>query len=370
MFEYKIEYVPLKDSTDAVTEGKRASCGMKPSPQYLSCLRTNPFVISEESPVYKIGIVDGQVGGTAYIFPTRIIVDGKEVLAASGSELKVETWARHSGLGFGLCDFAPDMRDGDHVIFEGGCISQIAVKVHRFMGYRIFEYPRFIMLLKSRALVEMKIKNWLERPVSWLIDGCIWVYSLIVSLFGRVSTSGFNIIEVDVNDGVQLAILGKMTETEGARFAEVHNKKWFRWVLGNSYSNDGPAKAYLMYKKDKPIGFFMVKERFHEQASHRGFKNVWLGSVIEWGCLPGYENKLLWRIVLWALKRRKKLDAIEFPACEQFVQKFLRRLGWQHVGDANFCYRVRPNSSFKEPEGMNDPVNWRLRPGMGDVALN
>lgn len=370
MFEYTIEYIPIKGSTDTATEGERRGCDIKPSSQHLSCLQANPFVVSAESPAYKIGIVDGRVGGTAYIFPTRILSDGKEVLSASGSELKVEAWARHSGLGFGMCDFDPDMRDGNHVIFEGGCISQIAVKVHRFMGYRIFEYPRLVMLLKSRAVVEMKIKNWLAKPISWILDGCIWIYSHIISFVGRVRTIDVKVVDVNASDDVQLSILGKMTETTGTRFAEVHNEKWFRWVLSNSYSSDGPAKAYLMFKKDKPIGFFMAKERFHEQASHRGFKNVWLGSVIEWECLPRYENKLLWGIILWVMKQRKKLDAVEFPVYEEFAKKFLRRLGWQHVGDANFCYRIRPNSSFKEPEGMNDPANWRLRPGMGDVALN
>lgn len=371
MFEYTIEYIPIKGSPGAVRGGGGIMEGnTDPSPQHLSCLRSNPFVISEDSPVYKIGVVDGRVGGTAYIFPTRILADGKEVLAASGSELKVAAWARSSGLGFGMCDFAPDMSDGDHVVFEGGCISQIAVKVHRFMGYRIFEYPRLVMLLKTRAVVEMKIKNWLLKPISWIFDCCLWMYSHIVSLVGRIRAAGVKVVDVDASDDAQLAILGKMTEVKRCRFAEVHNEKWFKWVLSNSYSKDGPPKAYLIYKNDKPLGFFMVKKRFHEQASHRGFKNVWLGSVIEWGCLQGCERKLLWIIVLWVMKQRKKLDAVEFPVYEEFAQKFLRRLGWQHVGDANFCYRVRPNSSFQEPEGMNDPSNWRLRAGMGDCALN
>lgn len=332
-------------------------------------LSANPFCPKKDVVIAKIGIVDGRVGGSEYVFPLLANCDGIEVSAGGGSYTNVEPWARKSGLGVELSAMFADCRDGNFDVGFGVGMSQRAVKIHRLLGCCVFEYPRLIMLLKSRAVVGMKIKNWLAKPVSWILDGCIWIYSLIVSFIGRFKTVGVKVVDVDVCDDAQLSILGQMTGVGGARFSEVHNARWFKWVLNNSFSKNGPAKAYLVYKKGKPIGFFMVKERFHEQASHRGFKNVWLGSVIEWGCLPGCENKLLWRIVLWAMNR-KKLDAVEFPAYEHFVQKFLRRLGWQHVGDANFCYRVRPNSSFKEPEGMNNPDNWRLRPGMGDVALN
>lgn len=369
MYGFMIRYLSLAALNNSQGGDIKIPEHLQAAKTHIDSIKANPLLY-DNCPIFKIGIVDGRVGGSSYMFPMGLYAEGINVLSASGCQLNVDSWARGSGLGFGLCDFAEDRRDGEHDVFEGAGMSQIAVKVHRFMGYRIFEYPRLIMLLKSRAVVEMKIKNWLAKPVSWIIDGCIWIYSLIVSFIGRFKTVGVKVFDVDVCDDAQLSILGQMTEVEGTRFSEVHDARWFKWVLNNSFSKDGPARAYLTYKKDKPVGFFMVKERFHEQASHRGFKNVWLGSVIEWGCLPGYENKLLWRIVLWSLKRRKKLDAVEFPAYERFVQKFLRRLGWQHVGDANFCYRVRSNSSFKEPEGMNNPDNWRLRPGMGDVALN
>lgn len=336
----------------------------------LKSLSANPFCQNKNVVIAKVGVVDGRVGGSEYVFPLLAECDGTEVSAGGGSSTSVEQWARKSGLGVELSAMFADCRDGDFDIGFGVGMSQRAVKIHRLLGCCVFEYPRFVMLLKSRTVVEMQINNWLATPVSWILDCCIWIYSHIVSFIAKVKTAGIKVVNVDACDNTQLSVLGQMTKADGARFSEIHDARWFKWVLNNSFSKDGPATAYLIYDKGKPVGFFMVKKRFHEQASHRGFKNVWLGSVIEWGCLPGCENKLLWRIALWAMKQRKKLDAVEFPAYEQFVQKFLRRLGWQHIGDANFCYRVRPNSSFQEPEGMNDPSNWRLRAGMGDCALN
>lgn len=333
-------------------------------------LSINPFRQNKDVVMVKVGIVDGRVGGSEYVFPLLARCDGGEVSAGGGSSTSVEQWARKSGLGVELSAMFEDCRDGDFDVGFGVGMSQRAVKIHRLLGCCVFEYPRLVMLLKSRAVVEMKINNWLAKPIVKILDGCIWAYSQLVSFLGVVKTAGIKVVNVNADDKAQLSTLAQMTEVDGARFSEIHDARWFKWVLNNSFSKEGPAKAYLMFKKDLPIGFFMVKERFHEQASHRGFKNVRLGSVIEWGCLPGCETKLLWRIVLWVMKHRKKLDAVEFPAYEQFVQKFLRRLGWQHVGDANFCYRIRPGSSFKEPKEMDNPANWRLRAGMGDCALN
>ena len=366
---FTIKYLTLEGLDESLGASPEIPHHLLPTKRHIDCIKADPLLY-DKCPIFKLGMVEGRVGGSSYIFPVGVSADSITIPAASGCQLNVDSWARGSGLGFGLCDFSEDRDDGAHDVFEGAAMSQIAVKVHRFMGYRIFEYPRLIMLLKSRSVVEMKIKNWLAKPVSWILDGCICLYSLIVSFIGMVLTSGIKVVDVDASNDAQLSSLGQMTKSDAIRFSEVHDAGWFKWVLNNSFSKDGPAKAAFIYKKDKPVGFFMVKERFHEQASHRGFKNVWLGSVIEWGSLPGYETKLLWRIVLWAMKRRKQLDAVEFPVYEEFAQNFLRRLGWQHVGDANFCYRVRPGSPFKEPEGMANPANWRLRAGMGDCALN
>ncbi len=330
----------------------------------------NPRNENRDVPVQKLGVVGGKIGGAAYSFPTEIRIGEKLVKACSGGELFVAEWARRSGLGFDLCDFDKDGRDGDHVIFEGAGLSQIAVKVHRFMGYKVFEYPRYIMLLKSRSLLEMKLRGVLKVIGIKLVDVAINVYALLIRAVSLLSGVGTSIIEVEPDDGEQLMVLGMLATQHQHRFSEVHDFRWFKWVLNNSFSKDGPAKAYLMFKQEQPIGFFVVKKRFHEQASHRGFKNVWLGSIIEWGCLPGCEKKLLWTIVAWTMRSRKKLDAVEFPVYEPFVQRFLRRLGWQHVGDANFCYNIRPDSGFVAPEGMDDPANWHLRPAMGDVGLN
>ncbi len=337
---------------------------------YRQVLCSNPFRDGRNVVAVKVGVVDGKVAGSEYVFPLLMKCDGRVVAAGGGSTTTVEKWARKSGLGAEISEMMPDRRDGDFDVGFGVGMSQRAVLIHRMLGCSIFEYPRFVLLLKSRSVLEGKLSGWTLRVTSRIVDLMIACYAKLVAFIALVACGKVRAIKVDPGDDSQIKILEGLAQSNNSRFCELHDAAWFKWVLNNSLSADGPANAYLIYASNAPVGFFMVKKRFHEQASHRGFKNVWLGSVIEWDAKAGYASKVLWSILRWALKARKDLDAVEFPVYELFAQKFLRRLGWQHVGDANFSYKIRPGSDFDEPAGMNDPSNWRLRPGMGDCALN
>ena len=362
-------YRKINDLNEDTIEGVAIPLDYRPSLMYQNVFKANPNIRNDDPVSQRLGVVDGKVGGGAYIFPTSINCDGKQVNAGSGSDLRVEDWAKKGGLGFELCDFDSSGRDGDHVIFEGGGLSQIAVKVHRFMGFKVFEYPRYIMLLKSRALVEQRFSGWGGKVLCVVLDFAIALYSLIVKLFYRFNNKGTVVETVASDEEAKLDVVAQFTR-DGSRFSEVHDSAWFRWILTCSYISERKIGLYLIKQSDKPIGFFMFKKRFHKQASHRGFKNVNLGSIIEWGCMKGKEKILLWNIVNWVAKQRKELDAVEFPVYESFAQKVLKRLGWRHVGDANFGYNIRPNSGFVAPEGMDNPANWRLRPAMGDAGLS
>lgn len=344
--------------------------GLQLDENYIKALRENPFREAKDIVCVKVGIVDDRVAGREYVFPLLIESDGTVISAGSGSCTTVEKWARRMGIGIELSAMKENCSDGDFIVGDCAGLSQMAVKIRKYLKQHIFEYPRFIFPLKSRAILEMKLKGALLKAAVIFVDFCLWAYSRLVGILARIKTSEIHVVEADPVNEQHMAILGDAAALSNFRFSELHNADWFKWVLTSTFSKYGPAKAYILYNNEKAVGFFMIKKRFYEQASHRGFKNVWLGSVIEWGSVPGYEKKLLWSIVKWVLKSRDELDAVEFPVNESFAQKFLKRLGWQQVGNANFAYNIRPNSGFVAPEGMDNPANWRLRPAMGDAGLS
>ena len=344
--------------------------GFRVNDRYRSALLNNPFRDGHDDVFVKIGLVNGKFGGQEYVFPLNIVVNGKLHLSGSGGCTHVKEWARKSGLGLEFTVLHSDRRDGRFDVISGAGLSQMSLRMQKYFGTKIFEYPRYIMLLKSRAVLEAKLRGVWLKITSLFVDLLILIYSIIIGFFAQIFSHSICVRIVNPGNLQQVNALGRLASETDCRFFELHDARWFGWILTNSFSEYGPAKAYILYKGEDAVGFFMIKKRFHKQASHRGFKNVWLGSVVEWGCMSGYEKKLLWSIIKWALKSRKELDAVEFPVFEPYVQRFLHRLGWRHVGNANCCYRIRTDGEFIEPEGMDNPRNWRIRLGMGDVGLS
>ena len=344
--------------------------GLRLDKNYVTALRENPFREGKDVVCVKVGIVDERVAGREYVFPLSIMCDDMVVSAGSGSCTTVEKWARKTGLGIELSSMKEDCRDGDFKVGECAGLSQVAVKIRKYLNQPVFEYPRYIGLLKCRAVVETKLNGILAKMVSWIGDAVLGIITAFGAAYARVMSSGYVVEPVSADREGQLREMESLARSEKCRFCEVHDARWFKWVLTNSFSSYGPPVAYIVRRNNVAIGFFMVKKRFHEQASHRGFRDVWLGSIVEWATLDAYKKFILWKIYIWYYRSRKELDAVEFPAAERWVVAFLKRHGWQKVGNANFCYNIRSGTGYEAPIGMDNAENWRLRPGMGDCAIN
>ena len=340
---------------------------------YRDALLANPFATSPEMACQKIGYVDGKVGGTEVVFPLLLKVDGRLRKAGSGSLTVVDKWARKTGLGLAIWDTGYDDGVSGTEISEGAGLSQIAVRVHRCIEYTVFEYPRFIALWKSRAVVERLAHGLCTGMVRLCIDACLWVYGWLLSAVVRFNLRNYRVESVGGDDAVGIKSIASFTDIGHHRFSEVHDGRWIKWHLNHSFSKYGPAKAFLVRRRPDgiPVAFYMTKRRFHEQASGRGFRNVWLGSIIEWGCLPGFENVQKWAIMSAAVSMRTDSDAVELATDDRSLQKFVGRLGWRQVGCANFCFKVVEGASdLAGNPAMSDQSNWRLRPAMGDGGLN
>ena len=118
------------------------------------------------------------------------------------------------------------------------------------------------------------------------------------------------------------------------------------------------------------VAFVMAKRRFYEQASHRGFKNVWLGSIMEWGARDGMDDKLKWFLVKIALSIGKSCDAVDFSTADGKLESFVKCLGWRQVGEANVGVKVMKNFPLFGDKSIQDISNWRIRPAMGDNGLS
>lgn len=335
-------------------------------------LNANPFLWQVDSPAQEVGFVNGVAGGYNFIFPIDFCFDGIEYGGATGSSLNVQEWARSSSMGLELPVVGTDRSAKDAISVAASC-SKMAIPVHQINGYKFFMMPRFIALWKSRSVLERFMGTGIMTKIfSRVIDAVLCVWAIVLGWAVKVKLRGLAFDEVLADDPEGMRQIAGLVAQDGHRFREMHDERWFKWHVTQSFSVDGPSRAFVIKRKGSPIAFIMFKKRFHAQASHRGFRNVWIGSINEWGAAKDEESILPWCIARAALDFRKDgMDVCEFVTVDPMLQKFVGRLGWCHVGESNYGVKVWSKSPLiGQKQDLLNPDNWRLRPAMGDNGLS
>jgi hypothetical protein len=226
-----------------------------------------------------------------------------------------------------------------------------------------------IMLFRSRSVVETKLRGFVSMFVSFLIDCCLKIYWIGVRIYSKLKLRHFTFERVSINDIETLQDVSNLIASDSHRYAELHDVRWLKWHLTESFTKDGPLLMTVVKKGGALIAFYMTKKRFHEQASSRGFKNVWIGSIMEWQVISAEKAFLPWILLRAAFSFEGPIDAVEIVSGEERLYKFLRTMCWRHVGDSNFTFHIH-DGLLKEDKRILDSRNWRLRPAMGDVGLS
>ena len=369
MAESKIISRPLSNLDERVFCGfSRDNSVLSLSPLMISALKANPFAAKDDI-VQLVGVYDNELAGGEVVFPQEIYAQGQCHRALIGAELWVDPCKRKSKLGLRLPEEM--WHSSQAKIGIAGGTSQKALPVYEFLGYSVFLMPRYVMLWRSRALIEMRLKGWLAKLVARLIDCGICAYSAMLWVVCKMVLHNYRIEEVDSADEKGLEEVASLIADDSAPYSEVHDARWLKWNMTESFSKDGPMRMVAMREVDELIGFYMVKRRFHKQASHRGFKDVWLGSVVEWQVKKGCEKKLGWLLVHAALRLKQDgMDAVEIPSADKSLNHFLRGIGWRQVGESNFVIKAGEGSPLFGNKEMTKIENWRLRPAMGDAGLS
>ncbi len=166
-----------------------------------------------------------------------------------------------------------------------------------------------------------------------------------------------------------LTAIAALISSDPHRFRENHTVDWLKWHLDYAFHQYDPCKLFAVEKDGRMCAFYMTKRKFYEQASSRGFANLWLGSIVEWGTASTFAGMKPWIVVRAALEMRKCCDAVEVVTLDKSILRLLRLTGFVHVGDSNFRITAGAESPLRQHEGWDDLENWRLRPAMCDNAI-
>lgn len=333
------------------------------TPAVYEALLNKPF---EPEDVCQILAVDGQniVGVIGCCFTNHIMANEDIIPVQSGSYLFVKEEYRKYAIGGELLMLYQKLHPSKNSIASG--ISKMALPLYKVLRYNLFEFPRFMFLIKSKSVLQaiLKLDGCLLTAISAITDAGLWIYRQLLFIYTDLKTRELKVEQTrTVPQQVEKIVL-----SDKHLFKELHNREWFEWNLNYTFSKDERNKKalYLIKKRDEIIGFFITKTEFFEKASNRGFKNVYLGSVMEWGSKN--EDMLSeTKIHLLALKTFPScIDGVQMATASAKTQRAFKRMGFAHVGDANMAVFVK---SVKKEE-IKDINNWRIRLAASDTLIN
>lgn len=333
-------------------------------PKMREAILHNPSGYKDDE-VCQILALDGDVVvGATNPFSGRLLINGAVVPCQNGSYMYSHEDYRKDNVGGELFLRITNLHPTKNCYFVG--ISQMAIGLYKALKYSLFEFPRLIYLRKSRSVVQ----SILHSDASWtksligLSDAGLWLHRQLIYVHNFIFYRGYTIENVKEcpEDVEQIVIKDKHP------YKEFHDKAWFNWSLNYSISEDERTlrRLYVIKKNEKIEAFFLLKQEFFEKASSRGFKNVYLGSIMEWGVAD--ESHLTEKdIVLMSLSKFDiNVDGIQYATTEHKVAKQLKKWLFAGIGHANTGVRIR---SIKD-NTLKDINNWRLRLGGSDTVLN
>lgn len=323
----------------------------------------NPSGYKEDETCQILALDDDVVVGCTNPYSGRIYIDKEVLPTQSGSYLFSHEDYRKDNVGGELFLRIANLPPSKNCFFSG--ISQMAIGLYRVLKFTIFEFPRMIYLRKSRSVIQsiLKTDSPIIYPIIWGADACLAIHRWILKISNKESRHGYEVVESKtVPQEVEDIILN-----DPHPFAEYHNKEWLEWNLNYSLTDEPRIKKLFLIKKNNVIeAFFVTKQQFFEQASSRGFKNIYLGSVMEWGISPDSQltEKDINLIAIHHFDRN--IDGIQVATTDELLAKTLKRYLFVPIGCANVGVRLK---SIKDPR-IKDINNWRLRVAGSDTLMN
>ena len=353
---YKSAYIPQDDKfpvTTHLTSGLRDA--LLDCPAHTDDSKTFMYVFVDD---------ENKEIGRVFLHGTRIQCGNEEYLGQTGLALEVVKEYRDESVGAELMLYSPFNKEYDYTLGAG--ISHMILPMYRKLKFHMFEVPQYIKIIHSRyALKRYCFKGAMLKMVAGIGDCVIKIMNIPNRIRGfRMSKKYIIKKESIIPDWVT-----EMTTNEGHKYKEVHDREWFQWIIDHNAQDIDECKDVIKSfysvcdKQNKPLGFFMTKERLNMQSGPRNGYHV--GTVVEWESI---DKNILSESDLNLLACRtfsKKVDLIITLACEIGTGKELGKMGFVRRG----VYYIGLKDKKKQLKDAGDQNKWRLRFGYTNMAL-
>ena len=247
------------------------------------------------------------------------------------------------------------------ILYAG--VSEMALPMYKKIGFKVLEYPRAMQLRKSRSLLSSKgFKGLPLKITSGVVDFLLYSLRALSGLSNRRLSNRYNVKEESsVPDWTETLV-----KEDTHKYKELHDQKWLEWNLKHNLHSRPRDKQrfYSVYDNKKPVGFFMIKERYREVAGGV-LKDLVVGSIVEWGSIDEHKLKESDIYVLASKCFEKDVAIVEIASSNENVIKKMRKYAFLPHGFSHIIVK----DLKKKSSDISDIEKWRIRLGYADVIL-
>jgi hypothetical protein len=243
-------------------------------------------------------------------------------------------------------------------------VSQMALPLYQKLKWRDFAMPRHILLRRSRAIVERYVgrRRFLIPPLRVLADAALIVHRSLSGVARALRTSGLHVEPMNR----ATAELDESLDRQRSGIATHRSADFINWLLDHSFETDPRNRKGLFYVRGRDgrlAGYFLGKMKFYETATHRGFKNLRLGSLQAFRIFePSVVSpQALIHLSVGEISKWDP-DAIEVCLPPDFRHVRLRRWGFAPVGALHLLVKCAGNDRLATAK----EEDWTIRPSDSD----
>jgi hypothetical protein len=325
-------------------------------------LLANPVAGDVNEPVQIIGTSGNRVVGRMDLLAGSLGVHGSPTRIFWGSHLFVPPEFRKLLMGVMLVMKAPSLSPAAGAFGP----SQAALPLYQKLKWMDLPLPRYIMLIRSGPVVRRYVRGKIWGNVlSLFADAALAAHRTLIAAWRGLRTRSLRVERVE-----------KVPADFDSRFAsrtepvQTHRSVPFlQWQIDNQFTDDARNKnaLYVVRRSDGEVAaYFLTKIRFHETATHRGFKNLLLGSMQDWMIFDPAAVDLRDLLLLSSkILADNGVHAIDFCTADTSLIGVLRVMGFQRLGAMHLVVKAGATSPLADP-ALHDLSKWWIRPGDGD----
>jgi hypothetical protein len=328
------------------------------SPIKQKALLENPLARGDDDPIQLVGTLDARVIGRLDLVGGALDVHGEEVPCTWGSALYVPKEFRKTLMGVKLILTMQRMHD---TVGASG-VSRLVYPLYRNLRWLDFELRRFVLLRRTRSLVERYVgRGVLGTGVETIADAALSAHGSLLSAWTRLRVREFETQEMAE---FPEALASRLPLCD-RRIVGHRSAAWINWLLRSSFDEPPSRRALfsVVGRDGHAAGYFLVRARRYDVLTDRNLRNLHLGSLQDWAA---FDPTLRFEhITLLAARELFKwnVDAVEVCVPHDQSSAGLARLGFVRVGSMYTLVNVSQKSPLSH---LAKSEAWRLRPAEGD----